>query len=57
MAHLIIFLPLIGFLFSFFLGKNYNFKISQIITTSFLFISALLSWILFFSYLGERDTE
>src|SRR6056300_1167360 len=57
MAHLIIFLPLIGFLFSFFLGKNYNFKISQIITTSFLFISAFLSWILFFSYLGERDTE
>ena len=57
MAHLIIFLPLIGFLFCFFFGKFFNFKISQILTTSFLFISAILSWILFFSYLGERDTE
>ena len=57
MAHLVIFLPLIGFLFSFFLGKKFNFKVSQIITTSFLFISAILSWILFFSYLAERDTE
>ena len=37
--------------------KNFNFKVSQIITTSFLFISAILSWILFFSYLGEKDTE
>jgi len=57
MAHLIIFLPLIGFLFCFFFGKYFNFKISQILTTSFLFISAILSWVLFFSYLGERDTE
>jgi len=57
MAYLIIFLPLIGFLFCFFLGKNFSFKISQILTTSFLFISAILSWILFFDYLGEKDTE
>ena len=57
MAHFIIFLPLIGFLFSFFLGKNFSFKISQFLTTSFLFISAFLSWILFFSFLGERETE
>ena len=57
MAHLVIFLPLISFLFCFFFGKNFNFKISQIITTSFLFISAFLSWILFFSFLGEKDTE
>ena len=57
MAHLVIFLPLISFLFCFFFGKNFNFKISQIITTSFLFISAILSWILFFSFLGEKDTE
>ena len=57
MAHLIIFLPLIGFLFCFLFGKFFNFKISQILTTSFLFISAILSWVLFFSYLGEKDTE
>jgi len=57
MAHLIIFLPLIGFLFCFFFGKNFNFKVSQILTTSFLFVSAILSWILFFSFLGEKETE
>jgi len=57
MAHLIIFLPFIGFLFCFFLGKYFSFKISQILTTSFLFISAILSWILFFSFLGEKHTE
>ena len=57
MAHFVIFLPLLSFLFCFFFGKNFNFKISQIITTSFLFISAVLSWILFFSFLGEKDTE
>ena len=57
MAHLVIFLPLVSYLFCFFFGKNFNFKISQIITTSFLFMSAILSWILFFSFLGEKDTE
>ena len=57
MAHLIIFLPLIGFLFCFFFGKNFSFKVSQILTTSFLFVSAILSWILFFSFLGEKETE
>ena len=57
MAHLIIFLPLIGFLICLFFGKFFSFKTSQIITTSFLFISAILSWFLFFTYLGEKDTE
>jgi NADH-quinone oxidoreductase subunit L len=57
MAQLIVFLPLLGFLFCFFFGKKLNFRASQIITTSFLFISAILSWVLFFSYLGERETE
>ena len=57
MAQLIIFLPLIGFLFCFFLGKKFNFKVSQILTTSLLFLSAILSWILFFSYIGERETQ
>ena len=57
MAQLIVFLPLFGFLFCFFFGKIFDFKASQIITTSFLFISAILSWFLFFSYLGEREME
>ena len=57
MAYLIIFLPLFGFLFSFFLGKRFTFKVSQILTTSILFTSAFLSWVLFFSFLGERETE
>ena len=57
MAQLIVFLPLFGFLFCFFFGKIFGFKASQIITTSFLFISAILSWFLFFSYLGEREME
>ena len=57
MAQLIVFLPLLGFLFCFFFGKIFGFKASQIITTSFLFISAILSWFLFFSYLGEREME
>ena len=57
MAQLIVFLPLLGFLFCFFFGKIFGFKASQIITTSLLFISAILSWFLFFSYLGEREME
>ena len=57
MAQLIVFLPLFGFLFCFFFGKKFAFKVSQIITTSFLFISAILSWFLFFFYLGEREME
>jgi NADH-quinone oxidoreductase subunit L len=57
MAQLIVFLPLIGFLFCFFFGKKFNFKVSQILTTSLLFLSAILSWILFFSYIGERETQ
>ena len=57
MAQLIVFLPLIGFLFCFSFGKKFNFKVSQILTTSLLFLSAILSWILFFSYIGERETQ
>ena len=57
MAQLIVFLPLLGFLFCFFFGKIFGVKTSQIITTSFLFISAILSWFLFFSYLGEGEME
>ena len=55
MAQIIVFLPLLGFLFCFLFGNIFGFRASQIITTSFLFISAILSWFLFFSYLGERE--
>ena len=57
MAHLIIFLPLLSFVFCFFFGKNFHFRISQYITTTFLFVSAILSWVLFISFLGEKDTQ
>ena len=33
------------------------YKFSQIITTSLLFISTLLSWILFFEYINQKDTQ
>ncbi len=56
MAELIVFLPLLGFLFCFFFGNNLNYRISQIVTTIFLFITAILSWILFFSYMSEKET-
>ncbi len=57
MVNSIIFLPLIGFLFCFFLGNYFHYKISQILTTILLFISAVLSWILFFQYLDTKNTE
>ena len=57
MALAVIFLPLISFLFCFLLGKKFNFKIYQIITTSFLFLCAFFSWIIFIQYLGNKDTK
>ena len=56
MAELIVFLPLLGFLFCFFFGNNLNYRISQILTTILLIITAILSWILFFSYISEKET-
>ena len=57
MALAVIFLPFISFLFCFLLGKKFNFKIYQIITTSLLFLCAFFSWIIFIQYLGNKDTE
>ncbi len=57
MASAIIFLPLLGFLFCFFLGHSFSFRVSQIITTTFLFVATLFSWIIFFKYLDIKDTE
>ncbi len=53
----IIFLPLMGFLFCSLIGNKFHYRISQILTTSFLTIAAIFSWIIFFEYLGFKETE
>ena len=53
----IIFLPLIGFLFCSLIGNKFHYRVSQILTTSFLSIAAIFSWIIFFEYLGFKETE
>ena len=57
MAQLIIFLPLIGFIFCFLFGNFFSFKVYQIFTTFFLFVATLLSWILFFEYLNDKEKQ
>ncbi len=57
MVFSIIFLPLFGFLFSVFIGKLFNFRVTQIFTTLLLFISTLFSWIIFFQYLNGKETQ
>src|SRR3954453_17541039 len=48
MYHPIIFLPLVGFLIAGGLGRWIGVRASEIVTTAFLFIAMLLSWIAFF---------
>ena len=55
MISLIVFLPLIGFLYCSFFGKLFGDKSSQIITNFFLFISTILSWIIFFKHLNPIE--
>ncbi len=57
MASAIIFLPFISFIFCFLFGKKFNFKIFQITSTFVLFLCAFFSWIIFFQYLGNKETE
>ncbi len=57
MATSIIFLPLLGFLFCFLLGKQFNYKIYQISTTSILFLCTLFSWIIFIQFINNKETE
>ena len=47
MITLIVFLPLFGFFYCAFFSRYFNDKMAQLITTVFLFISTLLSWIIF----------
>lgn len=48
MYHLIVFLPLIGFLIAGLFGRLIGARGSEIVTTSLLIVSALLSWVAFF---------
>ncbi len=57
MATSIIFLPLLGFLFCFLLGKQFNYRVYQISTTSILFFCTLFSWIIFIQFINNKETE
>ena len=55
MISLIVFLPLIGFLYCAFFGKLFGDKYSQLVTNFLLLISTILSWIIFFKYLTPKE--
>ena len=57
MATSIIFLPLLGFLFCFLLGRQFNYQVYQISTTSILFLCTLFSWIIFIQFINNKETE
>ena len=57
MATSIIFLPLLGFLFCFLLGKQFNYRVYQISTTSILFLCSLFSWIIFIQFINNKETD
>ena len=50
MYHAIVFLPLLGFLLAGLFSRSLGVKGCEYITTGFLMISAILSWIAFFSF-------
>ena len=43
----IVFLPLLGFLIAGFVGNRIGARATEIVTTGLLFVSALLSWVVF----------
>ncbi|MEF2072427.1 NADH-quinone oxidoreductase subunit L [Consotaella aegiceratis] len=49
----IVLLPLLGFLIAGLFGRSIGVKASEYVTTSFLLIAMVLSWIAFFSFDGE----
>ena len=55
MFQTILFAPLIGALVVGFFGRALGERPSMIITTGLLFLSALLSWIVFFGHHGETE--
>ena len=54
---MVVFLPLIGFIYCAFFGKLLGDRNSQLVTTILLFISAIISWIIFIRYLGPTNTS
>lgn len=58
MYQAIVFLPLIGFLIAGLFGRAIGARASEVVTTSFLFIACVLSWIAFFNVgFGGHDTR
>ena len=57
MEYLILFLPLIGSIISGFFGKQIGHRNSEILTSSFLSISALLSLIIFYKVITQNYTN
>ena len=55
--YLIIFLPLLGSIISGFFGKYIGSRSSEIITSLFVFISAFLSFIIFYKVLNQDYTN
>ncbi|MCO6408003.1 NADH-quinone oxidoreductase subunit L [Hoeflea alexandrii] len=57
MYHAIVFLPLIGALIAGFGGRAIGAKASEYVTTLFLIVAALLSWVAFFTVaMGDSET-
>ncbi len=58
MIYAIVFLPLIGFLIAGLFGSSIGSKASEFVTSGFMVIAAVLSWIMFFQYaLGHHEAE
>ena len=55
MYHAIVFLPLAGFLLAGMFGKSLGTKGCEIVTTGFLMISAVLSWVAFLTFAYSSD--
>ncbi|MEM8551895.1 MAG: NADH-quinone oxidoreductase subunit L [Pseudomonadota bacterium] len=53
MLELIVFLPLVGFLFAFLLGRQVGAMAAMVVTTGILFVCAALSWVIFLQYAGS----
>ena len=57
MYYAIIFLPLLGAFISGFFGKNLGARNSEVITSGFLIISAILSWIALYNIGFNNDVD
>ena len=57
MIYLVVFLPLFGFLYCACLGNRFGDRLSQFTTCFFLIISSIISWIIFFNFIGPVDTQ